>query len=129
MDDLPPPMRVAIKQAHRSTARFKVGAAIARGKKVLAAAHNLWKTHPKFGSGFYGNLHAEGHAIYKALRMGHDLSGCTIYVYRKNNNLAKPCKHCQALIEKYGITDVVYSGATDDGSINYKETKNSRIAV
>ena len=128
MDDVPPPMRVAKKQAHQSTARFKVGAAIARGNKVLVAAHNIWKTHPKFGSGFYGNLHAEGHAIYKALRMGIDLSGCTIYVYRKKNNLAKPCKCCQALIEKHGIKYVIFSGDTN-GSINTKETQNRRIAV
>lgn len=128
MDDVPPPMRVAKKQAHKSRSRFKIGAVIAKGNKILAAAHNIMKTHPEFGSGKFMNLHAEGHVIYKAVRQGLDLSGSTIYIYRKNNNLAKPCKFCQALIKKYGITNVVYSGDLH-GSISIKETKDCRIAV
>ena len=128
MDDVPPPMRVAKKQAYQSRSRFKIGAAIAKGNKILSAAHNIMKTHPEFGSGKYMNLHAEGHAIYKAIRMGLDLNGATIYIYRKNNNLAKPCKFCQALINKYGITNVVYSGEFN-GSISFEKTKKRRIAV
>ena len=105
-----PPMRAAIKQSEKSDHRFKMGAAIARGNKVLAAAPNSRKTHPKFGSGDYSTLHAESHAIYKAIRQGIDIVGATIYVYRRNNNLAKPCPCCMGLIHKYGIKDIVYSG-------------------
>lgn len=109
MNDVAPPMRAAMIEAKRSPSRFKLGAAIAKGKKVLSKAYNVRKTHPEFGSGEFLNLHAEGHAIYKAVRQGIDLVGTTIYVYRKNNNLAKPCPCCMNLIHKYGISEVVYS--------------------
>ena len=103
-------MLYAVEESNKSTHRFKMGAAISRGKKLLSKACNINKTHPKFGSGYYKNLHAEGHAIWKAVRQGVDLSGSTIYIYRHNNNLAKPCSCCMGLIHKYGIKEVVYSG-------------------
>jgi deoxycytidylate deaminase len=110
LDDPPPPMRIAIKESHKSNHRFKMGACIARGKRVLSKACNTRKTHPIFGAGEYNTLHAESHAIYKAVRRGIDLKGTTIYIYRHNNNLAKPCPWCMGLIHKYGIKEVVYSG-------------------
>ena len=110
MKEDPPLMRLAIKEAKKSTHRFKLGAVIGKGKRVLSKAHNIRKTHPVFGSGEYNTLHAESNAIYKAVRQGYDLTGATIYIYRENNNLAKPCKCCMGLIHKYGIKEVVYSG-------------------
>ena len=74
LDDPPAPMRVAIKESHKSNHRFKLGACIAKGNKVLTKAHNSRKTHPKFGSGNYQTLHAESYAIYKAVRQGISLS-------------------------------------------------------
>ena len=103
-------MRFAREEANKSKHRFQMGAAIVRGKRILSRAYNIDKTHPKFGSGEYKRLHAEGHAIWKAVRQGVDLSGATIYVYRQNNNLAKPCPCCMGLIHKYGIKEVIYSG-------------------
>ena len=110
LDDLPPPMRIAIKESYKSKHRFKLGACIARGNKVLSKACNTRKTHPIFGAGDYKTLHAESYAIYKAVRQGIQLKGATMYVYRRNNNLAKPCACCMGLIHKYGISEVVYSG-------------------
>ena len=108
--DNPPPMRYAIEESKKSTHKFQMGAVIVRGNKVLARAYNVNKTHPHFGSGAFKRLHAEGHAIYKAIRQRVDLSGSTIYIYRKNSNLAKPCSCCMGLIHKYGIKEIVYSG-------------------
>ena len=108
--DEPPPMRAAIKESKKSKSRFKMGAAIAKGNKVLVKAHNNRKTHPKFGSGAFNTLHAESNVIYKAIRQGVNLKGTTIYIFRENNNLAKPCPCCMGLIHKYGIKEVVYSG-------------------
>ena len=110
-DEDPLPMRYAIKESKKSSHKFPIGAAIAKKNKIIATACNINKTHPKFGSGVYKRLHAEGHAIYKAVRQGIDVSGSTIYVYRKNDNLAKPCPCCMGLIHKYGIKEVIYSGA------------------
>ena len=111
LDDPPPPMRLAIKESNKSNHRFKLGACIARGNKILTKAHNSRKTHPKFGAGEYQTLHAESYAIYKAVRQGINLRGTTLYVYRRNNNLAKPCPCCMGLIHKYGIKKVIYSGS------------------
>lgn len=104
-----PPMRAARKASEKSTHRFQLGAAIARKNKVLVTACNTCKTHPTFGSGNYNTLHAETHAIYKAVRQGINIEGATIYVYRKNNNLAKPCPCCMGMIHKHGIKEVIYS--------------------
>jgi len=109
-DDPLPPMRIAMKESKKSSHRFKLGATIAKGKRVLVRAHNSRKTHPIFGAGEYNTLHAESYAIYKAVRRGINLEGTTMYVYRHNNNLAKPCPCCMGLIHKYGIKEVVYSG-------------------
>ena len=103
-------MRLAIKESHKSNHRFKLGACIAKGRRILSKACNSRKTHPRFGSGEFKTLHAEGYAIYKAVRQGIDIKGATIYIYRRNNNLAKPCPCCMGLIHKYGIKKVIYSG-------------------
>jgi len=104
-----PGMRAAMKMADASQSKFKVGAAIAKGKKVLVSACNVNKTHPVFGSGTWGTLHAESNAIRKAVSQGINLEGSTIYIYRRYNTLSKPCPGCSALIKKYGITDVIWS--------------------
>ena len=105
----PPPMRAARAAAKKSKQRFKLGAAIARGNKVLCKAPNSHKTHPVYGSGLFCTLHAESNAIYSAVRAGINLKGTTIYVYRTNNALAKPCPCCMKHIKKHGIEKVVYS--------------------
>ena len=112
-----PPMRAAIKQAKKSQHRFKLGAAIAKKNKVLVAAPNEPKTHPRFSSGQYKSLHAEGNAIYKAIRQGMNIEGSTVYVFRKNHNLAKPCPCCIKLMKKYGVKRVVYSNSHKTFSI------------
>ena len=110
LEDPLPPMRAAINESKKSKHRFQIGAAIAKGKRVLAKAHNTRKTHPVYGSGEFSTLHAESHAICKAIRCGVELSGTTIYIYRHNNNLAKPCPCCMGLIHKHGIKKIIYSG-------------------
>lgn len=103
-------MQCAKVESNKSRGNWQLGAVIVKKNKVIAKAHNLDKTHPIFGSGRYKNLHAEGHAIWKAVRQGIDVTGSTIYVYRKNENLAKPCPCCMRLIQKYGIKNVIYTG-------------------
>jgi deoxycytidylate deaminase len=105
----PPPMRAARRASEKSQHRFQLGAAIAKKNKVLVTGYNSTKTHPRFGSGAYNTLHAESHAISRAIKKGIDLKGTKIYVYRKNSNLAKPCPCCMGLIHKYGIKAVIYS--------------------
>jgi deoxycytidylate deaminase len=109
-DDIPPPMRIAIKESKKSTERFKLGAVIAKGNKVLAKGFNNRKSNPRYGSGIFKSTHAEGAAIRDAINKGIDLRGKSIYIYRRNNRISKPCACCQKLIDRYGISQIIYSG-------------------
>lgn len=104
-------MRIAKLMSRKSNApNFRMGAVIARGRKVIGlGANDVVKTHPKSNSP-YGHIHAELSAMLNART---DISGSTLYIFRAGNKegplLAKPCKHCQALIKKENIKYVVYS--------------------
>lgn len=104
-------MRIAKLMSRKSNApNFKMGAVIARGRKILGlGANDVIKTHPKSNSP-YAHIHAELAAILNART---DVSGSTLYIFRAGSNeaplLAKPCKHCQILIKKENIKFVVYS--------------------
>ncbi len=104
-------LRTALLSTRNSNApNFKMGAVIARGRRVLGIGHNnVRKTHPKSNTP-YGHIHAELSAILNARC---DLNGATLYVFRAGKNdrplISKPCKHCQTLIEKTGIKTVVFT--------------------
>ena len=53
------------------------------------------------------SIHAEMDAILGCSRQ--ELWGSSILVWRHNGNLAKPCSHCQKLIDISGIRNVYYS--------------------
>lgn len=104
-------LRTAALIARESNApNFKIGAVITDGRKVLGLGHNnVRKTHPASNTP-YSHIHAELAAMLNAQC---DLRGATLYVFRGGKNdrplISKPCKHCQALIEKEGIKTVVFT--------------------
>ena len=102
-------MLLARKESEKSTMSFKLGAVITKKGKVLGSGYNVRKTHTRLGSGKFNMMHAEGAAIYSALKRGYDVEGSTMYIYRRNNNLACPCRDCQTIIRKYGIKKVIYT--------------------
>ena len=108
------PKHAAISCCSKSTAPFKLGAVICdkKGRVVAWGYNNSKKTHPAFGSGKYKFLHAESAAIYCSVRLGVDVKGMTLMVFREGSNLAKPCAGCQLLLKKYGIAKVYYSVKT-----------------
>ena len=108
-DETDPTLLLAAREAEKSPLRFKLGAVIRDGKTIVSKAYNIDKTHTKYGCGRFNTLHAEANAIYKAVRTGYELTGTTLYVYRYNGLLAKPCPDCQRLIRKFGIAKVIYS--------------------
>jgi len=97
---------------HSHSPDFKMAAAIEVNNEVISVGYNKFKTHPTFGSGIFGHIHAEMDAIRLALKRTNDLSKAILYVYRRNYNLAKPCVHCQKVIKQYGIRKVIYSNRT-----------------
>ena len=91
--------------------RHKIGAVIYNKKGIINSGYNRWLI---VGGNFnrYKNsrysIHAETDAIFGCnLR---ELWGSSIYVYRENGNLAKPCNHCMANLITHGVKNIFWSG-------------------
>lgn len=97
-------MALALEQAQLALAagEIPVGAVIARGDAVIAAAHNRRELDKD------PTAHAEVVAIRQAARAlgGRRLTGCTLYV------TLEPCPMCAGAIVMAGLSRVVY-GAPD----------------
>lgn len=102
---------VAFKESQKSACRTRHGAVVAKNGRVLGRGHNSYRSHGgQWGGGPLNTLHAEAAAIRDAVHRGIDVRGTTLYVTRGNaNRMSKPCVSCQALLEKYGISKVVYT--------------------
>lgn len=111
-----------LKQASRIAAesdvhKYKLGAVIERGGRVLAVGVNSYRTYGRhyretddFPPRSVWTYHAEEAAL-KAVGM--EANGATLYVSRVNKRgdvrMAKPCKDCMELIKKAGIKRIVYT--------------------
>ena len=88
--------------------RFKIGAVIVRGTKIISVGTNKYKTHPKSPHP-YSSLHAEMAAVLLAR---HDVRGCDIYVYRETKAgvpaMSRPCVWCRPFIREAGLRRVHY---------------------
>ena len=118
-------MSLAAKASKESPMRFQMGAVIIKKGKILSVGNNSYKTHPKYGSGKYCYLHAEGAAIYNAIINRKDLCGAEIYVYRRYGRISKPCKYCLELIKSVGIKKIIYTNERR----NFSEVKRDKSAV
>lgn len=108
--------RLSYKSDYES---HKLGAVVARGKRIEGIGFNRRRSHPKSNTR-YCNTHAELSAILNCHK--DDLSGCEIYVYRETKSkelaIAKPCQFCHELIKKVGIKRVHYT--VDGGYASYE---------
>lgn len=98
---------LATMLADDSTCRFRMGAVIAHGARIVALGTNKIKTHPvqrRYGSHVV-SIHAEYAAI---LRARCDLTGSTLYVARFKDLISKPCASCALLMYEAGIKYMVY---------------------
>jgi deoxycytidylate deaminase len=101
-------LRTAARAAGRSLYKYRVGAVILRGTRVLSYGHNKVKTHPA-STNPWRMVHAELDALYKLDKA--QLEGATICVVRLSSaGLAssKPCPHCREAIEEAGLGRVIY---------------------
>lgn len=108
--------------------KFELTSYITKSGRVISTGHNKqveYIHNVQRGSRELWNINtcAEKDAIQKALKLNdgsRHLIGSTIYVQRFNKNgetrMAKPCKHCQELIEAVGVKKVIYT--TSDGVVN-----------
>lgn len=102
--------------------RFRVGAVVYKGNKIIGWGYNKAdKTHPKSFHP-YKSIHAEFDAVLEAVwklglkldsRLGPFLDDYSIYVHRLkkdgSDGLAKPCQWCQKMLDQVGIKEIYYS--------------------
>ncbi len=112
-------IRIASKQANKSTYRHRIGAVIVKGSVILGVGHNeVNRYNGRWRSKWPGSLHAEESAILNALKKSglHSIIGSTLYVSRVSKSgelaLAKPCEHCQAILKAFHVKEVHYTTPT-----------------
>lgn len=109
-----------------SNHRCKIGCVVVNGHKIISSGHNSSnKTHAfqaKLDKNFFGCecaglLHAETDALIPLIKNDVDLTGASIYVFRKMKDgtigMSRPCPRCMSVIKKCGIKYINYT--TKDG--------------
>lgn len=104
-------LKLAKKMSAQSESKFRVGAVIAKGSRILGAGSNdMHKTHPKSMSSTKC-IHAEHAALINSGPS--DLIDAVAYVSRITRDgataIAKPCSSCRKLLFNAGIRKVFYS--------------------
>jgi cytidine deaminase len=112
-------LRLATKQAKKSSFKYKIGAVILRGNSILGVGHNAINRYTsKWPQSWPGSLHAEEAAILDALNKHNPdkLIGSTIYVSRVDQSnqlaLAMPCNHCRKILRAFHIKTCLYTTST-----------------
>ncbi|MFD3537565.1 hypothetical protein [Streptomyces sp. NPDC058664] len=120
-------IELAVRQALRSDCRFRVGAVLTVGKRVLAAAPNTRRNSP-----LVDFRHATFHAEEAVLRRAPRTIGAVLYVARVGAGgtpmLARPCPRCQDALASAGIARVHYTTelATVDTMVISKTVRRPR---
>ncbi|MFG2639070.1 deaminase [Streptomyces sp. NPDC048362] len=107
-------MRIAVRHALRSQCKFKVGAVIVSGSRVMGASPNIQRN-----SSLIDYKNATFHAEEAAIRRAPKTMGASIFVARIGAQgktlLAKPCVDCQSVLASFGIKVAYYT--TGNGSV------------
>ncbi|MFC5200995.1 hypothetical protein [Streptomyces kaempferi] len=102
-------MDLAVRQALRSTCRYRVGAVLAVGNRILAAGPNLRRNNPMIDLR-HATFHAEEVVLRKVRTM---TPGAEIFVARVNREglpmMAQPCPRCQEALARAGIRRAHYT--------------------
>lgn len=104
-------INLAAQAALRSEWKWRVGAVVYKGSKILAVGTNSsLKTSPQSWHEFKSR-HAEFNALIKVRR--EELKGSSIFVYRigrdGQTHMAKPCKFCEKMLAWAEIKRVEWS--------------------
>lgn len=114
----------AAKEASKSTFKYRLGAVITKGGRVLGQGHNEVGRYTKSNPHPYkDSIHAEVHAILDALRRGKGSipTGASLWVTRIGNSglrSSSPCSYCRLFALANGIKKVIYT--TNDGEIKHE---------
>ena len=118
-------IRIASRAALEADPRcpFRVGAAVARGKRLISTGACTIKTHPRNpklrAKTTRTQACAEFVAIIRALKQLSSLKNCSIYVTRLRKGgltltLAKPCSVCQGYMREVGIRNIFFTDQSGD---------------
>ncbi|MFI8829210.1 hypothetical protein [Streptomyces sp. NPDC053431] len=117
-------IHLALRQAITSSCRHRVGAVIAAGSRVLAAAPNRHRNSPTVDF-----RHATFHAEEATLRRVRYPSGATIYVARVSAvgmpAMARPCSRCQKALMAAGIVRAYYTEG--DGKVGILDLVSASV--
>jgi len=99
--------KLAYNMALKSTSKFRLGAVLIKGNKIVSCGFNLMqKTHPL----------QQKYSIKKDITLGiHAELHCIIGVSAKDllknglTAMAKPCYACQRLLYEFGIYNIYYT--------------------
>lgn len=102
--------------------RHKVGCVVVKGHRIISSGCNSKDRccsiqakldTEKYGVKCPGRVHAEIAALLPFFRNKIDLSGASIYVFRKHRDgtlaMARPCSSCQKIIKALNIRKVFYT--------------------
>jgi deoxycytidylate deaminase len=109
-------LSLAKEMAESSHHKFRVGAALVRGNRLLSTGTNSYKTDPTMLRYYsrvadWTGLHAEMAAI-KGLRP-EQIEGSTIFIFRLlrdgTQGLARPCQACCRYLADWGVRRAYFS--------------------
>ena len=110
----------ALRVAKSSNYRWKHGAVVVRGGRVIGFAPNKFRNSP-FVDPENVTDHAEAAVIRELLKNYPDLRNSTIYIARISNSneirMSRPCPDCMKLIVEAGIKEIVYTNEINGYSI------------
>lgn len=103
-------IKAATEAALLSTQKYRVGAAIYLGNRLISFGWNSQKTAPANGSIFKWH-HAETAALIGTSKV--ELAKAVIYVVRLtkggSKRMARPCKNCSVVLKNAGIRRAFYT--------------------
>lgn len=89
--------------------RYRVGAALYRGSRLISIGFNCDKTHPRQNSIFRWQ-HAECNCLLGTRKL--DLRNAVLFVVRVTRRgrirISKPCDDCQEILRAAGVRHVYY---------------------
>ena len=104
-----------LEECEKSTYRFRIGAVIFKGSRIISSGHNgirsVFQIKNKFKK-YENSLHAEQSAL-----MNIDWSkvkGCSIPVMRNSPSkrilgMSEPCETCMGILNHVGIKNIYYT--------------------
>jgi len=98
-----------VKASARSSMKYHIGACIFKNNKIISTGFNksLHCGNTKYLPKHRWSIHAEIDAL---MGLPKELTyGASIFIYRRDNRLAKPCSKCQKAIARAGISHIYYS--------------------